>query len=189
MQFDVIIGNPPYQLDDGGFGTSAAPIYQLFVEQAKALEPRYLSMVIPSRWFAGGKGLDEFRESMLTDNRVRSIDDYLSAADVFPGVGLKGGVCYFLWDRDNPGPCRVSTHFKDWPVSTSTRPLLEEGADVFIRFNEGLSILKKVVAVENAGTIESLSLPESKRFDQLVSSRKPFGLDDNFQGQGNRSAR
>ncbi len=175
MQFDVIIGNPPYQLDDGGFGTSAAPIYQLFVQQAKALEPRYLSMVIPSRWFAGGKGLDEFRESMLTDNRVRSIDDYLSAADVFPGVGLKGGVCFFLWDRDNRGQCRVSTHFKDWPVSTSTRPLLEEGADVFIRFNEGLSILKKVAAVET-GNSDSLLLPENKRFEQLVSSRKPFGL-------------
>ncbi len=96
-----------------GFGTSAAPIYQHFVEQAKALEPRYLSMVIPARWFAGGKGLDEFRESMLTDDRLRSIDDYLSASDVFPGVGLKGGVCYFLWDRDNPGHCRVTTHFKD----------------------------------------------------------------------------
>jgi hypothetical protein len=123
MQFDVIVGNPPYQLDDGGFGTSAAPIYQLFVQQAKALEPRYLSMVIPSRWFAGGKGLDEFRESMLTDNHVRSIDDYLSAADVFPGVGLKGGVSFFLWDRDNPGQCRVNTHFRDWPVSTITRPL------------------------------------------------------------------
>ena len=184
MQFDVIIGNPPYQLDDGGFGTSAAPIYQLFVQQAKALEPRYLSMVIPSRWFAGGKGLDEFRESMLTDNRVRSIDDYLSAADVFPGVGLKGGVNFFLWERDNPGQCRVSTHFKDWPISTSTRPLLEEGADVFIRFNEGLSILKKVASFENAGgEADSLSLRQNKRFDQLVSSRKPFGLTTMFKGK------
>jgi hypothetical protein len=181
MQFDVIMGNPPYQLNDGGYGTSAAPIYQLFVEQAKTLEPRFLSMIIPARWFSGGKGLDEFRESMLADNRLRSIDDFLSASDVFPGVGLKGGVCYFLWNRDNPGSCEVSTHFKDWPVSTANRVLLEEGADVFIRFNEGLSILKKVVAVET-GESRSLSLPESKRFDRTVSSRKPFGLETTFKG-------
>ena len=182
MQFDVIIGNPPYQLSDDGFGTSAAPIYHHFVEQAKALEPRYLSMVIPARWFAGGKGLDEFREAMLADDRLRSIDDYLSASDVFPGVGLKGGVCYFLWDQENPGPCQVTTHFKDWPVSTASRPLLEDGVDVFIRFNEGLSILKKVVGVES-GKSSSLSLPESKRFDRLVSSRKPFGLETTFKGK------
>jgi site-specific DNA-methyltransferase (adenine-specific) len=187
MQFDVIIGNPPYQLNDGGFGTSAAPIYQLFVEQAKKLEPRYLSMVIPARWFAGGKGLDEFRESMLADNRLRSIADYLSAADVFPGVGLKGGVCYFLWNRDQPGLCEVSTHFKDWPVSTASRSLLEKGADVFIRFNEGLSILKKVVSVET-GLAESLLLPESKRFDRLVSSRKPFALETTFKGKATKRA-
>src|SRR5258708_18905194 len=162
-----------------------APIYHLFVEQAKKIEPRYLSLIIPARWFAGGKGLDEFRESMLADNRVRSIDDFLSAADVFPGVGLKGGVCFFLWDRENPGPCLVATHLKDEVPSTTNRPLLEEGVDVFIRFNEGLSILKKVVAVESGGS-QSLSLPDSKRFDRLVRSRKPFGLETTFKGKAAR---
>lgn len=186
MQFDVIIGNPPYQLDDGGFGTSAAPIYDKFVDQAKKLNPRLLTMVIPARWFAGGKGLDEFRESMLTDERIRSIDDYLNASDVFPGIGLKGGICYFLWDRDNPGPCRVTTNFKDETPSPVIRPLLEQGADVFVRFNEGLSILKKVVAVET-GQSESLSLPDERRFERLVSSRKPFGLDTTFKGSATES--
>lgn len=181
MQFDVIIGNPPYQLSDSGHGTSAAPIYQLFVEQAKKLDPRFLSMIIPSRWFSGGKGLDEFREGMLTDDRIRAINDYLTASDVFPGVGLKGGVCYFLWDRDNRGLCDVSTHFKDWPTTTSTRPLLENGADVFIRFNQGLSILRKVIATETDQD-ETLNLPDEKRFDSLVSARKPFGLETTFKG-------
>lgn len=181
MQFDVIIGNPPYQLSDGGYGTSAAPIYQMFVEQAKQLEPRYLSMIIPARWFAGGKGLDDFRESMLSDDRLRSIDDYLSASDVFPGVGLKGGVCYFLWNRDHRGLCQVSTHFKDWPVSKATRTLQEKGADVFIRFNEGLSVLKKVMAVESS--VGVLVPDEGVRFDELVSSLRPFGFRTFFRGR------
>jgi hypothetical protein len=182
VKFDVIVGNPPYQLSDGGFGRSAAPIYNKFVQQAKKLEPRYLTMVIPARWFAGGKGLDEFRESMLKDNRLRSIEDYLTASDVFPGIGLKGGVCYFLWNRDNPGPCQVTTHFKNWPVSTVSRPLLEEGLDVFIRLNEGLSILKKVANAEN-GETASLSLPEEKRFERLVSSARAFGFRTFFKGE------
>ena len=185
MQFDVIIGNPPYQLSDGGYGTSAAPIYQMFVEQAKQLEPRYLSMIIPARWFAGGKGLDEFRESMLADDRLRSIDDYLSASDVFPGVGLKGGVCYFMWNRDHRGECQVNTHFKDWPVSSASRRLNEEGADVFIRFNEGLSILQKVVAHESQGAT-SLALPAEARFDVLVSSLRPFGFRTFFRGRATK---
>lgn len=182
MQFDVIIGNPPYQLNTDGFGTQARPIYQQFVQQAKTLDPRFLCMIIPARWFSGGMGLDEFRESMLNDTRLRSIDDFLTASDVFPGVGLKGGVCYFLWNRDHPGLCEVKTHFKDWPTSTASRPLLEKGADVFIRFNEGLSILKKVMTVET-GSSETLELPEAKKFMTLVSSIGSFGLESTFRGK------
>jgi hypothetical protein len=186
MQFDVIIGNPPYQLNTSGFGMQARPIYQKFVEQAKALEPRYLSMIIPARWFSGGMGLDEFRKSMLSDDRIRSIEDYLTASDVFPGVGLKGGVCYFLWDRDNSGDCRVTTHYKDELPSIVTRSLLENGADVFIRFNQGLSILKKVAAIETGGN-NSLELPVAKRFMSLVSSIGAFGLESTFKGKDKKS--
>ena len=186
MQFDVIIGNPPYQLSTGGHGVQARPIYQQFVEQAKKLDPRFLTMVVPSRWFSGGMGLDAFRESMLNDDRLRSIDDFLSAADVFPGVGLKGGVCYFLWERDQPGSCQVTTHFNGWEDSTATRPLLEAGADVFIRFNEGVSILKKVMEVET-GSSDSVLLPEGKRFMELVSSIGAYGLDSTFRGRDRRS--
>lgn len=187
MQFDVIIGNPPYQLNTEGHGTQARPIYQHFVEQAKALEPRFLSMIIPARWFSGGMGLDEFRASMLNDDRLRLIEDYLTASDVFPGVGLKGGVCYFLWDRDNRGQCSVTTHYKDEEPSTAIRPLLEQGADTFIRFNEGLSILKKVVAAETGGG-QSLDLPDDRKFMNLVSSIGAFGLDSTFRGKDKRSA-
>jgi site-specific DNA-methyltransferase (adenine-specific) len=202
MQFDVIIGNPPYQFSDGGggHGTSAAPIYQFFVEQAKKLEPRYLSLVIPSRWFAGGKGLDEFREAMLADNRTRVIHDYWLVGEAFPGVAIQGGVCYFLWEREHPGDCEVVTHYNGTVLSSSTRPLMEPGSDVFIRYNEAVPILRKIAEAEQRTEQDrtnrtgqsgqgkksqennySVSLPERKRFSNLVSSRKPFGLPSNFK--------
>lgn len=180
MHFDVIIGNPPYQLSDGGYGTSAAPIYQLFVDQAKALEPRYLSLVIPARWYAGGKGLDEFRERMLDDQRLRVIHDYWQVGDAFPGVAIQGGILYFLWSRDVLGPCEVVTHYEGKTLSTAIRPLRELGSDVFIRYNEAISILKKIVALEG-GIPGSVQLPAGKRFGDLVSPRKPFGMDTKYK--------
>lgn len=187
MQFDVILGNPPYQLDDGGFGSSAAPIYHRFVEQAKALEPRLLSMVIPARWYAGGKGLNDFRASMLEDRRIRILHDFPDTSDVFPGVNNRGGICYFLWDRDHPGDVAVSTHEKGEVTSVATRSLLEPGLDTFIRYNEGIDILRKVVSVEVGQDSKHLALPENRRFSDLVSSRKPFGLDTTFVGQTTKS--
>ena len=143
MQFDVIIGNPLYQLNDGGgMGTSALPIYQHFVQQAKNLSPRFLNMVIPSRWFSGGRGLDEFRKEMLNDPRLVRVVDFPDSAECFPGIDLSGGVCYFLWERDSPGECAVTTIVKGEP-STMARPLLEEGAETFIRYNEAIPILRK----------------------------------------------
>jgi site-specific DNA-methyltransferase (adenine-specific) len=187
MQFDVIIGNPPYQLDDGGFGASAIPIYNKFVEQAKALEPRLMTMVIPSRWLFGGRGLDEFRKTMLTDNRIRQLVDYQDSRQVFPSVDVAGGICYFLWDRDNPGDCRVVEFEHGLESSEAVRPLLEQGAEVFIRSNRALQILRKVMAVETDSI--SLSLPENKRFEMQVSPQKPFGLRTFFRGSEKRSSK
>jgi len=141
MKFDVIVGNPPYQLSDAGDSTGASPIYHTFVEQAKKLNPRFLSMIIPSRWFAGGKGLDHFRDTMLKDRRISRLVDYPIASDVFPGVKVIGGVCYFLWERDYSGLCRVTTRMNGMD-DTMNRPL--DQFDTFVRFNKAISILKKV---------------------------------------------
>src|SRR3989344_7348237 len=171
MRFDVIIGNPPYQLSDGGFGTSATPIYDRFVEQAKKLNPRYLAMIIPARSYSGGKGLDDFRDGMLSDSSIRRIVDFPEASDCFPGVQIKGGVCYFLWDRENKGKCSVITSRKGQHGSEMMRPLLEEGCETFIRYNEAISILKKIQRFKEP----SLSAK--------ISSRKPFGLETTFKGK------
>ncbi|MDL5052172.1 Eco57I restriction-modification methylase domain-containing protein [Oscillatoria laete-virens NRMC-F 0139] len=187
MQFDVVVGNPPYQLDDGGFGASAVPIYNKFVEQAKALEPRFLTMVIPSRWLFGGRGLDDFRKAMLTDNRIRKLIDYPDSRQVFPSVDVAGGICYFLWDRDNPGNCRVVEYDHGEESSEVVRPLLEPGAEVFIRSNRALPILRKVMQHET-GT-DSISLPEEKRFEGQVSSQKPFGLRTFFRGSEKKTSK
>lgn len=191
MQFDVIIGNPPYQMSTGGTGgagVQARPIYNNFVEQAKSLEPRYLCMVTPSRWFSGGMGLDSFRESMLNDNRLRTIHDFPDSNDVFPGTQIKGGVSYFLWERDNRGEVAVTTHDKGVVLPTATRPLLEPGCDVFIRYNEGVSILRKVFKAEAKDSKKDLALPSDKQFMGLVSSIGAFGLDTTFRGKDKAGA-
>ncbi len=168
MKFDVIVGNPPYQLSDAGHGRSASPIYQNFIEQAKKLNPRYLTMIIPARWFAGGKGLDEFRSEMLNDNRIRKLVDFENSNDVFPGVDVAGGICYFLWDRDNPGLCEV-TNFINGQEEKSERKLNE--FKTLIRHSKAIPIIKKVLAKnENNG----------KNLSGIVSSRKPFGLPTNY---------
>lgn len=168
MKFDVIIGNPPYQLSDEGFGRSASPIYHIFVTQAKKLRPRFLSMIIPARWFTGGKGLDNFREELLHDRNLRKIHDFPDATDVFPSVQIKGGVCFFLWNRDDEGDCQVTTHRGDEISSVMTRPLLDFGADTFIRYNEAISIVEKVRAFKEASMID------------MVSARKTFGFPTNY---------
>ncbi|HBY45001.1 MAG TPA: Eco57I restriction-modification methylase domain-containing protein [Thermomicrobiales bacterium] len=185
MQFDVIIGNPPYQLDDGGFGASAMPIYHRFVKQAMALDPRFLTMVIPSRWLFGGRGLDEFRREMLTDSRIRKLVDYPDSRQVFPTVDVAGGICYFLWNSEHPGDCNIVEIDHESVISETTRPLLEHGTDVFIRSNQALPILRQIMMVETGS--ESLALPSSMRFDQQVSSQKPFGLRTFFRGSPQKS--
>ncbi len=168
MKFDVIVGNPPYQLSDGGFGKSAAPIYHKFVHQAKKLNPNYLTMIIPSRWFAGGKGLDDFRSEMLNDNRIRKIVDYENAGECFPGVDIAGGICYFLWEKDHKGSCDV-VNVVNGNETHSVRALNE--FPTFIRNSNAVPIIRKVLSINE------------KTMNSMVSSRKPFGIPTNGRPQ------
>ena len=164
MKFDVIIGNPPYQLSDGGYGRSASPIYHKFVQQAKKLNPRFLTMITPSRWFAGGKGLNEFRTEMLNDDRIRKIVDFEDASECFPGVDIAGGISYFLWESESSGPCEV-VNMHNGTESVSRRPLNE--FETFIRHGEAVQIIRKVMD------------KQERSMSEQVSSRKPFGLPTN----------
>lgn len=168
MKFDVIIGNPPYQLSDGGNGVSATPIFQHFVDNAKRLNPRYLSMIIPARWYAGGKGLDDFRDSMLHDNHVRKLVDYESSKDCFDGVNIAGGICYFLWDRDNAGDCEI-TNMIAGKETVLRRPLDE--FPILIRSNTAISIVHKVLETT------------SDMWSDHAYPRNPFGFATNYRGR------
>ena len=166
MQFDVIIGNPPYQLGSDG-GTRDVPIYQKFVEQAKSLDPRFLTMVIPARWMASGLGLNEFRETMLNDRRIRVIVDYPVAKEVFPSVEIKGGVCFFLWNRDHEGDASVQS-IRGGGVAGPTMRNLSE-FDVLVRDDRAVQILRKVLAKKEESVINILSVD------------KEFGWTSNYE--------
>ena len=173
MTFDVIIGNPPYQLDDGGNGASAKPLYHLFVQQAKRLTPRYLIMIIPARWYAGGKGLDDFRNNMLESSNIRYLVDFNNSADCFPGVNIAGGVCYFLVEAGYHGECTISNYKGDKEISRMKRPLNEYST--FVRDNKSILIIRKVLS------------REEKKMSSVVKSRNSFVLPSNERGHENFS--
>ena len=170
MTFDVIIGNPPYQLEDGGGRDSAAiPLYNRFVTQAKKLSPHYLIMIIPARWYSGGRGLDDFRDEMLNDERLMELHDYPETNDCFPGLNIRGGVCYFLWNKNHLGKCKVINYIKGTSNET-VRYLKEKDCPILIRYNQSISILHKV------------QIKREQTFNHYVSVSRPFGMRSNFDG-------
>lgn len=168
MKFDVIIGNPPYQLNDGGGRDSAAiPLYDKFVQKAKQLAPHFLIMIIPARWYTGGRGLDDFRDNMISDTRMKVIHDYPETDDCFPGLNIRGGVCYFLWDSLYHGDCTIINHIKGKMIEMK-RPLKEANIPLLIRYNQSISIMKKVLKFKEVS------------LGKYVSTSKPFGMRSNF---------
>ena len=168
MKFDVIIGNPPYQLNDGGGRDSAAiPLYDKFVQKAKQLAPHFLIMIIPARWYTGGRGLDDFRDNMISDTRLKVIHDYPETDDCFPGLNIRGGGCYFLWDSLYHGDCTIINHIKGKMIEMK-RPLKEANIPLLIRYNQSISIMKKVLKFKEVS------------LGKYVSTSKPFGMRSNF---------
>ncbi|KUK60002.1 MAG: hypothetical protein XD81_0530 [Bacteroidetes bacterium 38_7] len=168
MKFNAIVGNPPYQvMDGGGTGSSAIPVYNRFVEIAKLIKPDYISMIMPSRWMTGGKGLDDFRFKMLNDKHIRILHDYLESSFIFTSVQIEGGICYFLYDNKYKGKCIFTTHSKENQINRSERYLNENDTDVVIRDNSSISILVKVKSYNE------------KSFSDLVLPRNPFGVNIN----------
>lgn len=168
MKFDVIIGNPPYQMNVGVEQKNfAISLYHKFVEQSIKLSPRYLSMIIPARWYAGGRGLDDFREKMINDTRISKLFDFPDPSVCFPGVQIKGGVCYFLWERDYDGKCEVFNYSESTDNKPSVRFLKEKDGDSFIRYNDSISIMRKT----------NLS---NESFKKYISSQTPFGIITSF---------
>lgn len=177
MKFDIIIGNPPYQLSDGGgTGSSAKPIYHMFIEQAKQLKPKYLCMIIPSRWFTGGKGLDDFRSKMLHDKNISILHDYINAKVCFPSVIIEGGVCFFLREEDYNGKCHIFAHQEDGSVVESKR-FLDGGKnlDIFIRDYKVQEIVEKVLS---KGCVS---------FSNLVKPRNYFGISNSVKVENDSS--
>ncbi|HEY5932903.1 MAG TPA: Eco57I restriction-modification methylase domain-containing protein [Nitrospira sp.] len=175
MQFNVIIGNPPYQMTGGAGGSSDSSIYQLFVQRALELEPQYVSMVVPSRWMAGGRGLDEFRAQMLNSGHLRSLTDFQDSGEAFPGVQIKGGICYFLWDASHNGTCDVTRVAGGVEHIQRNRKMGE--FDVFVRDERALGILRKVLSKMEPSVLE------------LVSGDTPFGIATNFEGWTEKQAK
>jgi site-specific DNA-methyltransferase (adenine-specific) len=170
MNFDVIIGNPPYQLKDASGSASATPIYNKFIEQAISLDSKLICMIVPSRWFSGGKGLDGFRSRMLHDKRFKEIVDFIIDRDAFPNINTNGGINYFVWDQSHNGECLITTIEPGGKKGVKVLRSLDE-FDVFVRRNDSLSILRKVLG------------KGFKPFSQNVFPRKPFGLPTDYFGK------
>ncbi|MDD3285911.1 MAG: Eco57I restriction-modification methylase domain-containing protein [Bacteroidales bacterium] len=164
MQFDVIIGNPPYQLSDGSGASSdaASPIYNKFIEEAIKLSPKFIIMITPSKWMVGGRGLNKFREKMLNEKHLKYIYDYENASDCFPGLHIDGGVNYFLWDRDFNGKTNYTYKSNNGVITKTIKYLKNDYFDYIIRDNRILSILEKIKSED--------------KLSSIISNTKPFGI-------------